>query len=313
MATSKTHTRNATAKRQSSDAADAVSVTGGQDDDFLQANDAQDAHPNGMVVAQNRQNRQNGQNSRIGDTADTADTADTVETPADLALREVTETLLPALAEAPRSPRQARSREKRAALLKAAEALFVERGYAGATADEIAAAAGVSVGTFYNHFRNKRQILLTLALERLEDIFTHLCVACMDLASGNQHDHHEALHAAVTSIVAGGRRAGLRHVWQELMSVEPELAPYQQVIRRYALARLEQQLRLARDQGKTWPHLDLEGTALAIFTLLDALSAHHDEAIGDDRIIASVTTLIERALFPPVADMAAPGATGARS
>ena len=229
------------------------------------------------------------------------------DTPGSLALREVTEALLPALSDLPRTPQQARSREKRAELLKAAEALYVGRGYANTTADEIASAAGVSVGTFYNYFRNKRQILLALALERLEDIFTHLRVARMDLASGDAHDQHEALRTAVESIVVGGPRTGLRHVWQELMSVEPELIPYQQVIRRYALTRLEGQLRMARDLSKTWPDLDVEGTALAIFALLDALSARHDESLRDDRIIASVTTLIERALFPPAISTGALG------
>ena len=70
-------------------------------------------------------------------------------------------TLFPALEALPRVPQQARSREKRDEILKAAAAMFVARGYAATTSDEIAAAAGVSVGTFYNYFRNKRQVLVT--------------------------------------------------------------------------------------------------------------------------------------------------------
>ena len=213
-----------------------------------------------------------------------------------LNMREVAAALLPALAELPRAPQQARSREKRADLLKTAETLFVERGYAATTADEVALAAGVSVGTFYNYFRNKRQILLALVLERLDDIFTHLRVARMDLA---HDDQHEVIHGAITAVIDGSQRTGLRRVWQELMSLEPELIPYQQVIRRYALDQLEERLRLSAEAGKTWPDLDIEGTALAIFTLLDALNTRRDEVISDERIVASVTALIERTLFPP--------------
>lgn len=43
-------------------------------------------------------------------------------------------------------------------LLDAAALVFVERGYAGATTREIAARAGVSEGTIYRHFSDKREL-----------------------------------------------------------------------------------------------------------------------------------------------------------
>lgn len=216
--------------------------------------------------------------------------------------------LHPALEELPRAPRQARSREKRAELLNYAEALFVERGYAATTADDIARAAGYSVGTFYNYFRNKRQILLALALLRLADIFTHLRLAKLDLAHG---DHHTAIRAAVTSVVAGERSQGLRVVWQQLMSLEPELAPYQATVRRYALNLIEERLRAACASGETWPDLDIEGTALAIFSLLDSLSARRGDELPAERVVESVSAMIERALFPPAPTTPDAGAGGA--
>ena len=204
--------------------------------------------------------------------------------------------LYPALEELPRAPRQARSREKRAELLKSAEALFVERGYAATTADDIALAARVSVGTFYNYFRNKRQILLALTLLRLSDIFTHVRLAQMDLAHG---DHHATIHDAITAVLAGDRRPGLRVVWQQLMSLEPELAPYQATVRRYALNLIEERLRAARESGGVWPDLDIEGTSLALFSLLDSLGSRRDDDLPIERMIDSVTALIERSIFPP--------------
>ncbi len=214
-----------------------------------------------------------------------------------LDVRALQAALHPALGELPRVPRQARSREKRAELLKSAEVLFTERGYAATTADDIAIAAGVSVGAFYNYFRNKRQILLTLVLLRLSDIFTHLRLAHMDLAHG---DRHAVLRAAVASVVAGERSQGLRVVWQQLMSLEPELAPYQATVRRYALNLIEERLREACASGGVWPDLDIEGTALALFSLLDSLSARRDDDLPESRVIDSVTALIERGLFPPL-------------
>ncbi|WP_321888489.1 TetR family transcriptional regulator [Paraburkholderia bannensis] len=47
----------------------------------------------------------------------------------------------------------------RAALLDAAESVFYERGFAGATLDEIARRAGVTRGALYGHFDNKLAML----------------------------------------------------------------------------------------------------------------------------------------------------------
>jgi len=252
---------------------------------------------------------------RRGDAADTAkdispaarmESAATAEDDeAALDLSALQAALHPAMEELPRTPQQARSREKRAELLKSAETLFVERGYAATTADDIAIAAGVSVGTFYNYFRNKRQILMALTLLRLSDIFTHLRLGQMDLAHG---DHHAAIHSAITAVLAGEQQPGLRVVWQQMMSLEPELAPYQAVVRRYALERIAERLREASGCGDIWPDLDIEGTALAILSMLDNLSARRDDELPEGRIIDAVTTLIERAIYPPTATAAATAA-----
>src|ERR1700733_2636530 len=45
--------------------------------------------------------------------------------------------------------------DKRRVILDAALRVFAERGYHGTVVPEIAVAAGVSVGTLYNHFENK--------------------------------------------------------------------------------------------------------------------------------------------------------------
>jgi AcrR family transcriptional regulator len=60
------------------------------------------------------------------------------------------------------SRRQAQAKETRRHILEAARKLFVERGYAGATAEAIAAEAGVSAQTIYAIFKNKKRILVSL-------------------------------------------------------------------------------------------------------------------------------------------------------
>jgi len=61
---------------------------------------------------------------------------------------------------------------RRAEILRAAERIFVESGYEGATIRKIADAVGVSSTALYMHFRDKDQILLEIctgAMKRLLD------------------------------------------------------------------------------------------------------------------------------------------------
>jgi AcrR family transcriptional regulator len=60
------------------------------------------------------------------------------------------------------SRRQAQANETRRHILEAARKLFMERGYAGATAEAIAAEAGVAAQTIYAIFKNKKKMLVSL-------------------------------------------------------------------------------------------------------------------------------------------------------
>lgn len=62
-----------------------------------------------------------------------------------------------------RQPRQARGQQRVAQILDAAELLFAEQGYEGASTNAIAAQAGVPIGSIYQFFPNKEAILHGLA------------------------------------------------------------------------------------------------------------------------------------------------------
>lgn len=56
--------------------------------------------------------------------------------------------------------------EKRRHILDAALAVFARKGYGEATVPDIAQEAGVAVGTIYNYFSGKRELLVSLMTER---------------------------------------------------------------------------------------------------------------------------------------------------
>lgn len=74
----------------------------------------------------------------------------------------------------PQEPRQKRSKERVDLILNTAAQLFEERGVAYVTTNEIAAAAGVSIGSLYRYFPDKHAILTALVrlyIEKINTIF----------------------------------------------------------------------------------------------------------------------------------------------
>ncbi len=68
-----------------------------------------------------------------------------------------------------RVPKQKRSIETRNKILVAAKDQFAEHGFHGTNAKEIAAAAGVSVGSFYSYFTDKKDLFMEIFREHIEE------------------------------------------------------------------------------------------------------------------------------------------------
>lgn len=67
-------------------------------------------------------------------------------------------------------PRQARSRALYNRVLDEAARIFDERGYHATTTNDVAEAAGVSVGSLYQYFPNKDALLVALAERHLDEV-----------------------------------------------------------------------------------------------------------------------------------------------
>ena len=67
-----------------------------------------------------------------------------------------------------RPPASTEGADSRTRLLDAAASVFAAKGYRAATVDEVAAAAGLSKGTFYWNFKSKEDLFQTLLEERID-------------------------------------------------------------------------------------------------------------------------------------------------
>ena len=133
----------------------------------------------------------------------------------------------------PPEPRQNRSRERRASLKSAGLALFGEKGYLGTSIEEIATRAQLPVGSFYQHFRSKRQLLLALMDELLEKL------SRLDFRSGWGSD----VRAGLRNILARAFSHDLKYLgayraWQEAVLADPALQQKQRKIHAWTIARV---------------------------------------------------------------------------
>jgi len=113
-----------------------------------------------------------------------------------------------------------RDRQKRAtreALRAAALRLFAEQGFRLTTAEEIAAAAGVSRRTFFVHFSSKDEVLLGHVAEQLAMLRAELDTAPADLEPVARAGH------AVTALAEAMQRRDDLLVQLDLLHRAPEL------------------------------------------------------------------------------------------
>jgi len=98
---------------------------------------------------------------------------------------------------------RARGKETRQAILRAAEQVFAERGYAGARMDDVAAEVGIKRASMVYYFRDKRSLYLAL----LQDLY------------GEQLQRYRALLASPGT--ARDRILGCLDVWAEHVAARP--------------------------------------------------------------------------------------------
>ena len=194
----------------------------------------------------------------------------------------------------PPDPRQKRSLAKRARLKAAALAQFGEKGYEGASIEEIAQRANLAVGGFYQHYRSKRQLLLALMDELLEKL------SRLDLQPGAFTDVRTGLHALLARAFSHDLRyLGAYRAWQEAVLSDPDLARKQAAIHAWTTTRVTTVFRLLQQLPNSRPEVDIPGLARVMDSFFWSLLAQavRMPAIELNRWIDAATHLIYHAIF----------------
>ncbi len=157
-----------------------------------------------------------------------------------------------------------RARQTRTAILTAASTTFAEHGYASTTMAHVAAAAGVSLGTVYQYFRDRADLIRVLLRGRVAQRMTPSEVGwrATEGIAGLERMLGNFIGAyAEVSALAG--------VWEEVVHVEPELAELRRRLGRQFTGAVAQEIRRASKAGIVREGLDPDITACALTAMVD--------------------------------------------
>jgi len=194
----------------------------------------------------------------------------------------------------PAAPLQKRSLEKRAHLKAAGLALFGENGYENTSVDQIARRAKLAIGTFYQHFRSKRQLLLALMDELLEKLgqLNFQPQAATDVRAG--------IRGLLSRAFAHDLRyLGAYRAWQEAALSDPSLVKKQREIHKWTTGRVMRVFQFLQTLPGARRPVDIPGLARAMDTFFWSLLAQagHLPEAELDQWIDSATHLIYHAMF----------------
>jgi len=212
-------------------------------------------------------------------------------------------------------PLHARRRDQRERLIEAAREVFADRGYAGASIDEIVSGARVSRTSFYRFFAGKEECMLAVfeeAIERLTAAFGE----ASDAGTGEQR-----IRVGVRGIVAGlaADPATARVVLVEAVGASPRI----ELARIEARARFAGLLAAEMRRYPGWRGRDPREVELTASATMAAVAESVSELFAGDRageweeIVEPLTRFALRALTPegervPGASEVAAGGSGVR-
>jgi AcrR family transcriptional regulator len=194
---------------------------------------------------------------------------------------------------------QERARATREKLIRGASTMFWTKGYHNAQTPEIAAAAGVSVGTFYRYFSDKRDVLLEIARRELGEAHQEV-LALLTPERFVGKGRRNAITAVIHILIGAVAKHPERHkLFVEMALRDDDFAaikhPFDEETRRVMA-----QILSAVSSRELVP--DPEAAAFILHTALTECAlrlagVRGQQPVSRERAIAALAAIVEQALF----------------
>ncbi len=183
-----------------------------------------------------------------------------------------------------------KSQKTRVKILQIAKSLFEKQGFQQTNVKDITQAADLGYGTFYLHFKDKKELFLAL----LEDVENDLYIAA-DSGADIEKDYplgfssYRALRKDLRAILASfERNADLLRISQELAFIDSEFAKQQELMRKRLIERTKQIL-----EKSTLANVNYDIAAIAIAGMIEAVGMQltRDGNLSIDDILPTISKL----------------------
>jgi AcrR family transcriptional regulator len=198
------------------------------------------------------------------------------------------------------------SEETRQAILQAALDLFLEKGYAETSVDEIARKASLAKGTIFFHFKTKLGLLLEVfrSLSRLEEDFSGSDTGIEKSYQKGWAVEDVMKYTATKTFEHGEKKSALRRLWmlEALRLKGKEGLFYRELVQRPATP-LEEFMMKRQKEG-VFREFDPYIVSLAFFGSLFAIRLWHEQMQGNkirplsqEKVIEEITNLFLNGLM----------------
>jgi AcrR family transcriptional regulator len=196
--------------------------------------------------------------------------------------------------------RQERSRRSYLALIEAAMELFGSHGYDAIGTPEIAQRAGVSVGTFYRYFDDKKQVYLEVSRRVMHAAYVQTIEGLTPLRFVDRARHETIADTVAILFDHVLRRPELSRSFTEMALRDHDVAELNRAFEQVSVQRLS--VLISAIVSRTVVP-DPEATAWVLYgsamQCAYSIAGHFGSPpIDADRAKAALTSLIERTLFP---------------
>lgn len=190
---------------------------------------------------------------------------------------------------ATRVPTQKRSIEKKQRIKDAALKLMSEKGYFATSSNEIARGAGVSIGTFYSYFKDKKE----LYAELVDDIYTAVLTPINLNELPDDLSIEETVQLYVTAVFRGHEyQTAFQREISSLSEQSDEFRAIEMVHKSNILHVFSEALKAYREELKPQ---DLETSTYIILTTVEAVihdTLFHNGGKNKEAVIRELTAMI---------------------
>ena len=161
----------------------------------------------------------------------------------------------------PLGPKAAKTRDL---LLRVGYEQMVARGYIATSVEHIHEAAGVSLGTYYQYFRDKAALMTTLVGDAI------IGTAATMFRPLDLQAREDGIHKVIASFVRGyAETADFQRVWEEATHVDANLAALRNDVGRLLDGVLSGAIVEAQHAGLVDPELEAGPTSRALAAMVD--------------------------------------------